>query len=229
MPLVPYPAMIFAAGFGTRMQPLTDACPKPLIPVAGRPLIDHTLAMLTAAGVEQVVSNLHYLPDALEAHLAGTHVRTLRETPAILDTGGGLRNALPLLGSGPVITVNPDVIWHGPNPVSLALQHWDPMRMDALLVCVNPDRALGTMSAGDFAIAPNGSVTRRPGVIYGGVQIIHPDILHEIPQEAFSLNVVWDQMIAQDRLSAVEYPGRWCDVGHPGGIALAEQLLDKAE
>lgn len=229
MPVAPFPAMIFAAGFGTRMRPLTDTRPKPLIAVAGRPLIDHALAMLTSAAVQHVVSNLHYLPEALELHLADTHVRTLRETPDILDTGGGLRNALPLLGPGPVITVNPDAIWRGPNPVSLALQHWDPLQMDALLVCIDPKHTIGTTSAGDFAVAPSGGVTRGPGVIYGGVQIINPDILHKIPQEVFSLNVVWDQMIAQDRLSAVVYPGRWCDVGHPGGIALAEQLLDTAE
>lgn len=222
----PTSAMIFAAGFGTRMRPLTDALPKPLIKVSGRPLIDHARAVVRGAGITHIVSNLHYLPDALESHLAGTDVHTIRETPEILDTGGGLRNALPILGPGPVVTVNPDVIWRGPNPVSLALEHWDPERMDALLVCVDPARAVGTDSAGDFTIGPDGGLTRGAGAIYGGVQIVKTDRLAEIADRVFSLNKLWDLLLAERRCHGVVYPGRWCDVGHPGGIALAEAMLE---
>jgi MurNAc alpha-1-phosphate uridylyltransferase len=220
------PGMIFAAGFGTRMRPLTDRLPKPLIAVAGRPLIDHARDLLREAGVRRVVSNLHYLPDALEAHLAGSEVQTLRESPDILDTGGGLRHAVPLLGPGPVITINPDALWRGPNPVALALAQWDPARMDALLVCVAPGRALGTDSAGDFQVAPDGLLRRAPGAIYGGVQIVKTDRLAEIAAQAFSLNLLWDLLISDARCFGMLYPGQWCDVGHPGGITLGEAMLE---
>lgn len=221
-------AMIFAAGFGTRMQPLTDTCPKPLIKVAGQPLIDHARAHLREAGVTDVVSNLHYLPDLLDEHLAHSEVRTIRETPDILDTGGGLRNALPLLAPGPVITINPDVIWRGPNPVAYALSHWDPVRMDALLLCLEPVSAHGTDSPGDFVISQTGTLARGQGAIYGGVQIIKPERLHDIPERVFSLNLLWDELISEGRCFGALYPGQWCDVGHPSGIARAERLLEQA-
>lgn len=222
----PTSAMIFAAGFGTRMRPLTDRQPKPMIEVAGRPLIDHARDMVRGAGIRHVVSNLHYLPEVLEAHLAGSEVETLREEPDILDTGGGLRNALPVLGIGPVVTLNPDVVWQrATNPVSLALEQWDPDRMDALLVCVDPARAIGTQSAGDFLVAPDGQISRGTGAIYGGVQIVKTERLAEISQPVFSLNMLWDLLIAEERCFGCVYPGRWCDVGHPGGIVMAEQIL----
>lgn len=224
MPDTP-PAMIFAAGFGTRMRPLTETVPKPMIEVAGKPLIDHARDVVRAADVTRVVSNLHYLPEVLEAHLAGTEVETLRETPDILDTGGGLRNALPLLGPGPVVTINPDVLWRGPNPISLALDSWNPETMESLLVCISPERAIGTQSTGDFSVGADGKLTRGPGAIFGGVQIVKPDRLDQIAQTSFSLNALWDLHIAERRCHGVIYPGRWCDVGHPGGIALAEQML----
>ncbi len=220
------PGMIFAAGFGTRMRPLTDTLPKPLIPVAGRPLIDHARDHLRQAGVRRVVSNLHYLPEPLETHLAGSEVQTLRESPRIRDTGGGLLGALPLLGHGPVVTINPDAIWRGPNPVALALSLWEPEQMDALLVCVAPEQALGTASKGDFEIGAEGRVTRGPGAIYGGVQIVKTDRLGEIGSDAFSLNLLWDLLIDSGRCFGTLYPGQWCDVGHPGGIALAEAVLE---
>lgn len=217
--------MLFAAGFGTRMGALTATRPKALIEVGGRALIDHALDLVDAYAAPRVVINLHYLPDRITAHLAGRDILFSHESPAILETGGGLRAALPQLGPGPVLTMNTDAVWQGPNPLCHLAARWRPEEMDALLLCVPPDQAVGHAGAGDFRIAPDGRAARGPGLIYSGVQIIKPDLLHEIPDDAFSLNLLWDRMLRDGRLSATPYPGRWCDVGHPEGIAQAEALL----
>jgi MurNAc alpha-1-phosphate uridylyltransferase len=221
--------MIFAAGFGTRMGALTRDRPKPLVEVAGRPLIDHALPLLRAAGCAPIVANLHYKPEALERHLQGSDVRTTMENPDILDTGGGLRAALPLLSGNPVVTMNPDVLWQGPNPVSLLQDAWDPERMDALLMTIPPERVAGHKGAGDFIHDADGTLTRGPGVIYGGTQIIKTDLLHKIQRDAFSLNAIWDILMDRGRLHGLTYPGRWCDVGNPEGIVLAEKMLAGAD
>lgn len=221
--------MIFAAGFGTRMRPLTDDRPKPLIEVAGKPLIDHTLDLVRAASPETVAVNLHYRAEMLEDHLANAGVEILTESPEILDTGGGLRNALPVLGPEPVYTTNSDAIWQGPNPFELLRAAWDPARMDALLVCVPPDRAVGRKGPGDFLMDDTGRLTRGPGVVYGGVQILKTDMLRHIPDDVFSLWAIWSQMLSQGRMFGLIYPGKWCDIGHPEGIALAEALLEQAD
>lgn len=219
------PVMLFAAGFGTRMGGLTADRPKPMIEVAGRPLIDHALDLARAVAPPRIVANLHYKPMPLADHLAPKGVIVSHEWPNILDTGGGLRAALPLLGPGPVLTLNTDAIWSGPNPLELLGAHWDRERMDALLVCVAPDRALGHAGAGDFTVDAHGRATRGPGVVFAGAQILDPGILSDFPDGEFSLNLVWDRMIAAGRLFALPYPGRWVDVGHPEGIGLAETLL----
>lgn len=221
----PQSVMLFAAGFGTRMKALTKTCPKPMIPVAGRPLIDHTLDLAQAIQPHRVVANLHYLPQILEAHLAPNDVLLSHESPKVLDTGGGLRKALPLLGSNPVFTANTDVIWKGENPFHCALQAWDPARMDALLVCIPIARCRGRQGGGDFSRDSQGRISRGGDLVYGGVQILKTDRLQEIQEEVFSLNLLWNAMAEEDRLFAVEYPGHWCDVGHPEGIAIAEDLI----
>lgn len=222
----PNALMLFAAGFGTRMGALTADMPKPLIPVAGKTLIDHTLDLTANCGFQVTLANLHYLADQLEAHLHPRGVETLRESPDILETGGGLRNALPRLGTGPVVTTNTDAIWSGPSPFELALHSWDPEKMDALLVCIPLSRCVGHKGEGDFILGPDGTLTRGTGdVVYGGVQIMKTDLLHEIEEHSFSLNVVWNRMLATGRLHGVTYPGRWCDVGAPEGILLAEEML----
>jgi MurNAc alpha-1-phosphate uridylyltransferase len=220
-----FPVMLFAAGFGTRMGALTASRPKPLIEVGGRALIDHALDLVGGYGPPRVVVNLHYLPDHITAHLAGRDILYSHEAPAILETGGGLRAALPLLGPGPVLTMNTDAVWQGPNPLCHLAALWRPEKMDALLLCIPVEQAVGHAGAGDFTIAPDGRASRGPGLVYSGVQIIKPDLLHEIAEKAFSLNVLWDRMLAKGRLSAAPYPGRWCDVGHPAGIAQAEAML----
>lgn len=229
MPDNPFPVMLFAAGFGTRMGALTTDMPKPMVKVAGAPMIDHALGLVTKTGVGPVVANLHYKPDLLQSHLENQGVTCVLETPDILDTGGGLRNALPALGPGPVITMNSDAFWSGPNPLPQLLQAWNPDGMDALLMCVPPDRAIGRKGPDDFAADSAGRLTRGAGLVYGGLQIIKTDLLADMKPGAFSLNLLWDVMLDQRRLFGLHYPGQWCDVGHPDGITLAENMLARAD
>ena len=221
--------MLFAAGFGTRMGELTTDRPKPMIEVAGKPLIDHALDLVEPLGLSRVVANLHYKPDLLISHLDGRDIEFSREAPEILETGGGLRHALPLLGSGPVFTMNTDAVWRGPNPLELLLEAWKPDRMDALLMCIPRENAVGHVGNGDFILSETGQISRGPGQIYGGVQIVNPSGLHDIEQTIFSLNLLWNQMGKAGRLFGLEYPGKWCDVGRPEGIAMAEALLEQSD
>ena len=180
-------AMIFAAGFGTRMGALTANTPKPLIPIAGRPMIDHAIDLLRDAGISKIVANAHYLSDQMSAHLSARDVLVSVETDQILDTGGGLRAALPLLGQGPVITINPDAIWIGPNPIADLLSAWNPS-MNALLSLVPNDHVYGTSNSGDFSLK-QGVIARNGPFIYGGAQVIKTDEMHNIPSDVFSLNL----------------------------------------
>ncbi len=221
----PQALMLFAAGFGTRMGALTQAQPKPMIEVAGRPLIDHALELAAPLRLPRVVANLHYRPETLAAHLSPKGVALSVEAPDILETGGGLRHALPLLGAGPVFTLNTDAVWHGENPMQSLLEAWDPARMDALLMCIPKAQAMGHKGQGDFILAPDGRAARGAGLIYGGAQIIKTDLLTEVPETAFSLNVLWDRMLRDGRLFGMAYGGRWCDVGHPQGIKDAEAMI----
>lgn len=217
--------MIFAAGFGTRMKHLTRDRPKPMVEVAGRPLIDHALDLTDALPAAKTVINLHYKAEVLQEHLSGRAVTLSHELPDILDTGGGLRHALPLLGSEPVMTLNSDAIWGGGNPLTQLREAWDPGSMEGLLLCLRRSNVVGYDGPGNFIVDTADRVTRGDGLIYGGAQIIKTDRLHAIREKAFSLNQLWDQMITEKSLYAVEYDAKWCDVGHPGGIPLAEAVL----
>ncbi|MBV7395258.1 nucleotidyltransferase family protein [Mameliella sediminis] len=221
---MPDAVMLFAAGFGTRMGALTATRPKPLIEVAGKPLLDHALDL--TAGLRTRVVNAHYLADQIAQHLAGSDVQVSTEQPDILDTGGGLRHALPLLGTHSVYTLNTDAIWNGPNGLDLLSRAWDPDRMDALLLCVPLDRAIGRKGSGDFSLAPDGQLTRNGDLVYTGAQIIKTEGLNAIPDKVFSLNRLWNEQAAAGRLFGLTYPGQWCDVGHPEGISLAERMLN---
>ncbi|MSU89433.1 NTP transferase domain-containing protein [Rhodobacteraceae bacterium 2CG4] len=225
--------MLFAAGRGTRMRHLTEGRPKPLVPVAGRPLIDHALDLLVAGGVRRVVVNTHYLGAQIAAHLAAERRLRIALSPedgALLDTGGGLRHAAPLLGAGPVWTLNPDAIWRGPNPLR-ALPGGVPG--GARLLLVPRGRALGHRGVGDFFLMPDGRLRRRGGAdaapyVYTGLQIIDPAPVAALDAQAFSLNLAWDAMLAEGRLFGAVYDGDWCDVGRPESIPLAEGLLADA-
>ncbi|WP_438668234.1 nucleotidyltransferase family protein [Pseudogemmobacter sonorensis] len=221
--------MIFAAGFGTRMGALTRDRPKPLIKVAGRTLLDRALDLGDAAGAAPVVVNSHYLGGQIREHLKGRPVAISHEEE-ILETGGGLRAALPLLGPEgiAVMTLNPDVVWRGPNPLSLLAAHWDPARMAALLLVKARAGLPGRKGRADFTLSPEDRIRRaggEEGFVYLGAQILQTGALREVSEQAFSLNRVWDRMIAEGRAFALTYPGEWCDVGTPEGLAEAEALL----
>lgn len=223
-----FPLMLFAAGFGTRMRELTAARPKPLIPVAGRPLIDRALDLARAADAAPIVVNTHYLSAMLETHLAGSGVRISREAEEILETGGGMKRALPLLGAGPVMTLNPDAVWRGDNPLALLRDAWDPDRMDALLLVQDVARVRGRRGKADFLRDGAGRLSRATGaegVLYLGAQILRTEAIAAWPDRVFSLNRIWDDMIAAGRLYGLPYAGDWCDVGSPEGLAEAETLL----
>jgi MurNAc alpha-1-phosphate uridylyltransferase len=222
--------MIFAAGFGTRMGALTATQPKPLIRVAGRPLIDHALVQAIAAGAAPIVVNLHYLGDQLARYLADRAVLLSWEREKILETGGGLRKALPLLGQGPVATLNSDAAWTGKNAITQLEAVWDETTMDALLLIAPPERTVGHTAPPAFSMDDHGrlsrhSVTGGAGYVYTGAQIIKTDMLAGIPDEVFSMWRLWEPMMAARRMYGVIHQGGWCDVGQPESIALAEQLL----
>lgn len=221
----PQAALLFAAGLGTRMRPLTDSRPKPLIKVAGTPLIDHALAQIAPLRLPRVVVNSHYRAEMLADHLAGRNIALSHETPEVLETGGGLKNALPLLGPGPVFTLNTDAVWRGPNPAEALRAVWDPTRMDALLLCVPPENSFGHKGSGDFLLDAQGRISRGPGMVYSGLQIIKTDGLTAIRDRAFSMWALWQDMLAAGRMFGLSYDGQWCDVGYPDAIAIAEGML----
>lgn len=225
----PLPLMIFAAGFGTRMGQLTKDTPKPLIRVGGRALIDHALDLRGPAKIEKTVINLHYLGAQIEQHLAGQDVIFSWERDQILDTGGGLKAALPLLGDDAVLLLNSDAVWTGANPLTQLLAAWDPTRMDSLLLLLAREDALGHTGIGDFKLAPDGRISRANGQvapIYLGAQIQKVSSILAISETVFSFWAVWDQQIADGRAYGIIHQGGWCDVGHPDGIALGEGLLN---
>lgn len=215
--------MIFAAGLGTRMKELTRHRPKPLIEVAGRPLIDHALDLGKGAKAGPVVVNTHYLSEQIADHLEGRDI-ALSHEPQLLDTGGGLRAALPLLGRDPLYTLNSDMVWTGANPLVTLAARWRD-GMGALLLLIPAERALGRSGGGDFSIDDAGRLRRGGPLVYTGAQIIDPVCLDALPAGPVSLNAAWDALAARDALHGTLHPGGWCDVGHPGGIATAETML----
>lgn len=223
--------MVFAAGFGTRMGALAKDRPKPLIPVAGKALIDHALEVGLGAGVTRTVVNTHYKAEQMATHLAGRGIAISHEADRILETGGGLKAALPLLGEGPVAILNSDGIWTGANPLTQLAQAWDPSRMEALLLLLPLDRTLAHGPRGDFRVATDGRISRGNGGedhVYIGAQIIQTPRIAATPDAVFSLNQPWTEMIAAGTAYGVIHDGDWCDVGQPEGIAEAERLLHSA-
>jgi MurNAc alpha-1-phosphate uridylyltransferase len=237
---VPKTAMVLAAGLGKRMRPLTATRPKPLIEVAGKPLLDHALDRLRAAGVEKAVVNVHYLADALEAHLKnrveGIEILVSDERTQLLETGGGLVHALPLIDADPFLVVNSDNLWvDGPlDSLRLLAASWDEVRMDALLLLVPLARAHCHKGQGDFHMSASGQLKRRkPGsvapFVFTGIQIASKRLLEgELPDGPFSTNVLWDRAIAAGRLYGAVHEGLWFDVGAPGNIRKAEEMLGLA-
>ena len=230
-------AMIMGAGLGTRMRPLTDDRPKPLVTVGGKTLIDHSIDRLVAAGVTLVVVNLHYKAAMLEAHLAKRHdveILFSDETEMLLDTGGGVVKAMPHFGDQSFFVLNSDSIWiENSTPVlSAMLAAWDETRMDGLLLLADMKTALGYEGTGDFALKPDGHLIRARDAAggdavyaYPGVQIAGPRLFADAPQGAFSTNIMWDRAIAQSRLSGTVMDGAWIHVGTPEARDEAEAIL----
>ena len=217
----PDAVMIFAAGFGTRMGALTAACPKPLVKVAGIPLIDHALELTNSAKIKKTVVNIHYLHEMVADHLGDRDIIISHE-PDILETGGGLRHALPLLGNNPVFTLNSDAIWTGQNPLNTLASAWNPDQMDALLLLISPN---SSTKNGDFNISKNGTIKRGTNFTYSGAQIIKTKSLNDIAESCFSLNLLWDIMIKNNRAFGTVHNGNWCDVGTAQGIKDAENMI----
>ncbi len=228
-------AMVLAAGLGKRMRPLTATQPKPLVRVAGKPLIDHSLDKLAAAGVTRAVVNVHYLADALEAHLErrtdAPRTGISDERAQLLETGGGMVLAAPRLPD-PFFCLNADNIWlDGPSDVFAELSAaWDPQRMDALLLLVAHARAYNYRGKGDFHLDPLGRVSRRKSgrvapFIFSGIQLVSHRLLRDPPQGPFSTNVLWERSIEEERLYGISHNGLWFEVGDPAAIAPTEAFL----
>jgi MurNAc alpha-1-phosphate uridylyltransferase len=235
--MLPSTAMVLAAGLGTRMRPLTDHLPKPLIKVAGKPLIDYTLDRFAAAGVRRAVVNVHYRADQMEAHLAARRAPEIvvsDERALLLETGGGLKKAAPHLGRAPVYCTNTDAILvdgAGEEPCAALARAWREDAMDALLLLAPIGLASGYDGAGDFDLKANGDIEWRSGAaapyVYTGLQIIRPTLLDGAPEGPFSLRVLWDKARAKGRMKGVVHQGPWMHVGDPQGLALAEAFFDK--
>ena len=233
---VPEVAMVMAAGLGKRMRPLTATKPKPLIEVAGKPLLDHVLDRLRAAGVRKVVVNVHYLADAVEAHLAsrkhGLDVVISDERTLLMETGGGLIQAEPLIDCDPFLAINSDNLWvDGPaDTLKLLASHWDDERMDALLLLVPLARAQNHRGMGDFHMRRDGRLRRRQRshvapFVFTGIQMISKRLLREAPEGPFSTNFLWNRAIEEGRCFGAVHQGLWFDVGTPKSISLTESAL----
>ena len=229
-------AMVLAAGLGKRMRPLTATRPKPLVEVAGKPLLDHVLDRLRAAGIGRVVVNVHYLADALEAHLkrkaSDLDIRISDERSMLLETGGGVAKALPLIPDDPFLIVNSDNLWvDGPvDAIQLLADRWDDDKMDALLLLVPLARANCHGGTGDFHMDPLGHIARRrPGkvapFVYTGVQIVSKRLLADVPEGSFGFMLLWERAIAAGRAFGLVHQGLWFDVGTPPAIGKTEAIL----
>jgi N-acetyl-alpha-D-muramate 1-phosphate uridylyltransferase len=232
-------AMVLAAGLGERMRPLTLRMPKPLVPLAGRPLIDHVLDRLVQAGVKTAIVNVHYLPDQLETHVLNRQGKPPKilvsdERGILLDTGGGAKKALPLLGRGPFFIHNADSVWsEGAAPaLPRMLRLWNPTAMDCLLLLAPVATSIGYAAKGDFTMGPDGRLTRRgEGEIvpfaFAGVSLCDERLFKDAPDGRFSLNLLWDKALAKGRLYGVRLNGRWMHVGTPESLAEAETSFER--
>ena len=228
-------AMVLAAGLGKRMRPVTDTIPKPLVRIGGRTMLDQVLDRLAKAGIETAVVNVHHLPDLIERHLEGrTRPRIVisDERAELLETGGGIAKALPLLGGAPFLVLNSDSLWiEGPQSnLGRMIRSWDARKMDILLLLAASAASLGYDGLGDFAMAADGRLRRRrerevTPFVYAGVAIMKPELFEGAPQGAFSLNRLFDRTIEAGRLHGLRLDGQWLHVGTPDSIKAAEARI----
>jgi N-acetyl-alpha-D-muramate 1-phosphate uridylyltransferase len=226
-------AMVLAAGFGTRMKPLTNTTPKPLIKVAGKAIIDYGFDRLREAGIKKAVVNAHYLPEQIFAwckRQTSPETRVSDETDTILDTGGGIARALPLLGNDPFFVLNSDSFWidHGTPALQRLREAWTD-EMDCLLLLCDPKHTTGYDGTGDFKIAGDGRLTYDTAntLAYIGGYLVHPRLFEKAPQGKFSMMVLWKKSIAQGTLFGLAHKGHWLHVGTPEAIIEAENYLNR--
>ncbi|MEO0465476.1 MAG: nucleotidyltransferase family protein [Pseudomonadota bacterium] len=225
---MPHTAFLLAAGLGTRMRPLTNETPKPMLQVAGKPMLDWLLDALAAAGVQRAVVNVHWLPEQIEAHLKSRtdlDVVISDERDELLETGGALAKARPLLGDDPIFILNTDALWQpdAPCPLNALATAHDPVRMDECLLLADTGRCLGFPGAGDFNLDEEGRLSRRGGAprapwAYAGVRIANPAKFEGLPVESFSANRIWEPMLGKGRLHGLPLDGFWLHVGTPGAL-----------
>jgi MurNAc alpha-1-phosphate uridylyltransferase len=235
-------AMVLAAGLGSRMRPITDTLPKPLVAIGGKPMLDHALDRLADIGIEEAVVNVHHLAGQIEAHLKGrAHPRILisDERAELLETGGGVKKALPLLGSQPFLHLNSDSLWIEPegetsrSSLARMVAGFDAERMDILLLLARRDTSFGFDGRGDFHLQPDGRLIRRgadasAAHVFAGVAILKPSLFVDCPEGTFSLNLLFDRAIADRKLYGLELEGQWLHVGTPQAIAGANALWAEA-
>jgi MurNAc alpha-1-phosphate uridylyltransferase len=235
-PLRPTRAIVLSAGLGKRMRPLTDTIPKPMVKFLGKPLIDHALDRLAAAGITDAVVNVHYLPEVIERHVRHRKAPAITisdERGVLLDTGGGVVRALPHLGPDPFVIHNSDNTWIegvGRN-LDRLFQAWDGERMDSLLMVALGSHSIGYEGQGDFNMDPNGLLARRTEsrvapFVFTGVSLAHPRMFADAPRGAFSLNTLWDRAIATGRLYGLRLEGTWMHIGTPQALADAEKWVE---
>ena len=229
-------AMILAAGLGTRLRPITDVTPKPLVKVAGRALIDYCFDLLREAGISRAVVNKHHLAEQISSYVAAVadlEIRVSDETQALLETGGGVKKALPLLGEAPFFVLNSDVIVLDSGASSLRQMHdmWDGEKMGALLLLHPVETAVGYAGGGDFHLGPDGRLARRTQgeaapYLFTGVQLLNPALFEGTPEGAFSLNLLYDKALASGRLYGLVHQGHWLHVGTPDAVIEAGERID---
>ena len=231
-------AMVLAAGLGTRMRPITDRIPKPLVKIGGKAMLDYGLDLLAAAGVEKAVVNVHHHADQMLAHLQsykGLEIVVSDETQALMNSGGGLAKGLKLLDRDPVFVMNADLFWIGETagrPTNLArlADFFDAETMDMALLCVELDRTTGHNGKKDFSLAADGRLTRYSDgapapVVYAGAIVLKPGLFDDAPDDAFNLNIYFDRAIANGRLYGLILDGEWLTVGTPDAIDTAEETI----
>lgn len=237
-PTRPNSAMVLAAGLGTRMRPITDTLPKPLVKVHGKALLDHAIDAVESVGVKQVVVNVHHHADQMETHLAERHhpiIAVSDEREELLDSGGGIAKALPMLGKNPFFLLNSDTFWiEGCTPnLKRMMDFWQADKMDVLLMLSSVAGAVGYTNKGDFTMDGDGRLTRRKErttapFAYAGAAIVSPKIFEHAPEGRFSLNLLFDEAIEKNRLFGMNMDGLWLHVGTPEAIRDAEEAIARS-
>jgi MurNAc alpha-1-phosphate uridylyltransferase len=226
-------AMVLAAGYGTRLKPLTDRMPKPLIPVAGKPMIEYALDKLRAYGIQEIIINVSHLKEQLTAYLSAVNDLAIKisDEAEPLETGGGLKKALPLLGSDPFFTINSDILWTDERESALdrLTRHWDDAKMDFLLLAQPKAKALGHDQGEDHLFIKRDNTIdwneQKAPYIIAGIGIVHPRVLFHAPDGKFTIKILWHEALKQNRLACLPHCGQWFQTGALPDIKTAEKHL----